>query len=225
MPTSYHTQLNEIVNLIILTNPQSLLDVGVGHGKYGFLAREYLELWDGRTDGYRLRKRRIVGIELIESFLTPVHHYAYDHIHIGNAVDVVPSLSETYDLALLIDVIEHLDHQAGANLLANLSRIARNVIVSTPLSVKFHEPGEMDLFESPPHVSEWTRECFKGFEGAFFVPNPSSVICYFGQDAAAVRKQLELARTRRLKAKVYHYLPFLVPLAKLRRKLLGRSAS
>ncbi|MBA7677027.1 hypothetical protein ES703_85275 [subsurface metagenome] len=39
MPTSYYSQLNEIMELIVLTDPKSILDVGVGFGKYGFLSR------------------------------------------------------------------------------------------------------------------------------------------------------------------------------------------
>ena len=48
MPFSHFTQLNTILELITLTDPMSMLDIGVGFGKYGVLAREYLELRDGR---------------------------------------------------------------------------------------------------------------------------------------------------------------------------------
>jgi len=41
MPSSHLLQLNEIMQLIFLTKPQSLLDIGVGFGKYGVLAQEY----------------------------------------------------------------------------------------------------------------------------------------------------------------------------------------
>jgi hypothetical protein len=52
MPTSHPYQLNEIIDLAMKVDPKSVLDVGVGFGKYGVLLREYLELWDGR-DRYR----------------------------------------------------------------------------------------------------------------------------------------------------------------------------
>ena len=63
MPTSHLHQLNAIVEIMMLTDPQSMLDVGVGFGKYGFLAREFLELYDGR-DAYADWQRRIDGIEV-----------------------------------------------------------------------------------------------------------------------------------------------------------------
>ncbi len=73
MPSSHLYQINEILALIMATNPESLLDVGVGFGKYGFLSREYLELWDGREQ-YHDWKRRIVGIEACKKYLTPLCH-------------------------------------------------------------------------------------------------------------------------------------------------------
>lgn len=43
MPTSHPNQINEIIQIAELLRPASVLDVGVGYGKYGFLLREYLE--------------------------------------------------------------------------------------------------------------------------------------------------------------------------------------
>jgi hypothetical protein len=47
MPTSHPSQLNEILEVVLKTRPRSVIDVGVGFGKYGVLCREYLEFWDG----------------------------------------------------------------------------------------------------------------------------------------------------------------------------------
>ena len=106
MPTSHLHQINEIVELIVLTNPQTVLDVGVGFGKYGALAREYLELRDGRNQ-YHDWQRRIDGIEVFPDYLTPLHDYIYDTVHVGNATEIMPALNLRYDLVLLIDVLEH----------------------------------------------------------------------------------------------------------------------
>ena len=62
MPSSHHNQVSKILDIIINLNPQSVLDVGVGFGKYGFLCREYLELWDGREE-YKKFLRRVDGIQ------------------------------------------------------------------------------------------------------------------------------------------------------------------
>lgn len=218
MPTSFHTQLNEIMGLVILTDPHSLLDVGVGHGKYGFLAREYLELWDGREDGYHVRKRRIDGVELMSNFITPVHEHVYDNIYIGNALDVIPTLSEHYDLVLLIDVIEHLGRPEGLDLLRLLADHAANTIVSTPLDAGVGNREEA-LFGGPPHKFQWTRKDFGCFENVFFLPNKNSLICFIGEDAMRVKKELRSARNNRIKAKVVTRLPFIVPPIKTCKKL------
>ncbi len=70
MPSSHFGQLNEIVELIKLSKPKSVLDIGVGFGKYGVLAREYLELWD-EGKKYNDREIRIDGIEAFEKYITP----------------------------------------------------------------------------------------------------------------------------------------------------------
>ena len=89
MPSSIPQQLNDIVELIIDTNPKSILDVGVGFGKYGFLSREYLELWDGRGQ-YKDWRRRIDGIEAFKEYLTPIHDFVYNHVYVGNVLDILP---------------------------------------------------------------------------------------------------------------------------------------
>ena len=103
MPSSHLHQINEIMELIFNSKPKSLLDIGVGFGKYGFLSREYLELGDGRQK-YNDWKIQIDGIEVFTEYLTPIHKFIYNEIFEGNALDILPTLKTKYDLILLIDV-------------------------------------------------------------------------------------------------------------------------
>jgi hypothetical protein len=89
MPTSSYLQLNEITQLIYQTRPHSVLDIGVGFGKYGVLAREYLEFWGAAAD-YEKWTRRIDGIEVFDKYLTPLHKYVYDNIYTGDAREILP---------------------------------------------------------------------------------------------------------------------------------------
>ena len=219
MPTSFHTQLNEIMDLIVLTDPHSILDIGVGYGKYGFLSREYLELWDGREDGYHVRKRLIDGIELMESFITTIHEYIYDNIYIGNALDIIPNLDKHYDLVLLIDVIEHLEYEEGIDLLTRLVDVGSNIIISTPLDAGLNNHQETDTFQSPPHKSQWGKKHFSRFKNGFVVPNQCSLICYIGKDALRIKKQRRSSRNRRLKARARTWVPFLGPPMRMCKKL------
>ncbi len=190
MPTSHLLQLNEIVQLIYLSKPRSLLDVGVGFGKYGVLAREYLELWDGRGK-YKEWTRRIDGVEIFEEYLTPLHDYIYDNIYLGNALDIIPGLDATYDLILLIDVLEHFTHDEGLMLLEACRDKSRNFLVSTPKDIGMQE----DAFDNPheAHKFQWQKQHFEKYEKYFYVPNLKSYIYLIGEDApkftGAVAKQ------------------------------------
>ncbi|CAH2211888.1 hypothetical protein [Tepidibacter aestuarii] len=87
-------------------NPKSMLDVGVGFGRYGFVARELLDYEINEDGSYAKWKRRIDGIEIFEKYLTPVHEYVYDEIYIRDAYDLIRDKDFYYDMVLISDVIE-----------------------------------------------------------------------------------------------------------------------
>jgi hypothetical protein len=185
MPTSHLHQLNEIVEVLTLVKPRSLLDVGVGFGKYGFLAREYLELRDGR-EIYHDWQCRIDGIEAFAGYLTPLHDFVYDHVYVGEATAVVPTLDTHYDLLLLIDVLEHFEFQAGMAFLHDCQRQARNILVSTPRRFIAQKAAFGNPFET--HRSHWRRQDFEELAPCF-IPNEYSLIAFWGDDKAVVQKQ------------------------------------
>ena len=94
------------MELVVRSKPQSVLDVGVGFGKYGYLVREYLEIW-GDGDQYDQWLRTIDGVEVFEPYIREVQRAVYNEVFIGNATEVLPTLEKQYDLILLIDVLEH----------------------------------------------------------------------------------------------------------------------
>ena len=213
MPTSHLYQLNEIMELVVLANPRTMLDVGVGFGKYGFLAREYLELWDGR-EKYEQWTRRIDGIEAFAQYLTPVHKFIYNQIHIGNAAEILPALGQQYDLVTAIDVLEHFDYKQGRQFLLACSQRAANVIISTPTDIG----NQADAFGNPyeTHQFQWQREHFREFQNVFFIPHEISLIVCFGADAGRIRSSL---RYSRLIPRLKRCFPLL---AKLSRIIKGR---
>lgn len=198
MPTSHYTQLNKIVELIVLTDPKSILDIGVGFGKYGFLSREYLEFW-GKAECSD-QKVRIDGIEAFKAYITPVHDFIYDHMHIGNAIDIVPSLNTNYDLILFIDILEHFDYENGMKILEQCNERGRNILIVTPKKIGSQRAAFGNPFEA--HKFQWRKKHFHRFANKFFVANPWSIICYIGDDARRVRKDL-------LKSKIKKHFPFL----------------
>jgi hypothetical protein len=161
-----------------------VLDVGVGFGKYGLLSREYLDLWDGR-ESYRSWTRLIDGIEVFEDYITPVHEFIYNHIYIGNALDILPGLKEEYDLIILVDVLEHFDWKDGNVLLDLCAAKGKNILISTPTNMGHQDISFQNPFEA--HKHQWFKKDFDRFPNKFFVPNEHSIICYIGESAGSLR--------------------------------------
>lgn len=185
MPTSNFFQINQIIQTIFHLKPNSLLDVGVGFGKYGFLAREYLELWDGRDD-YDQWVRRIDGIEVFPDYLTPIHNIVYDNIYVGDALDLVPALDGQYDLVLLIDIIEHFTHDEGRQLLSDCLNVGSNVLIATPKDITQQETTFDNPYER--HRSQWQKWHFEAFDQQCQIDNSQSYIYLIGPGAAILDK-------------------------------------
>jgi hypothetical protein len=138
VPTSEHWQIPQVLDALARERPATLLDVGAGYGKYGCLAREYAEVT--RVDALDVNPPRLP---------------CYDHVYLGDIRQldrVLPPDTPRYDLALLIDVIEHLEKPEGYDLLDRLLGHARRVLLTTPLGFRRQEiPGQP--FET--HRSGW----------------------------------------------------------------------
>lgn len=145
MPTSEHWQIPRIVDVLVREKPARVLDVGCGYGKYGVLAREY------------------AGSTLVDAVdVNPPRYPVYDHVYLGDVREldhVLPERARDYDLALFIDVIEHLETADAARVLASLMRRARKVLVATPLGFRRQEVPGMP-FET--HRSGWYPWSFGG---------------------------------------------------------------
>jgi len=148
MPSSFPEVIPEVVRAVMALQPRSLLDVGTGFGKYGVLCREYLEVY-GHASDYVKRSTTIDGIEAFRGYLTPLHEFIYDRMLTQPAEDVLAGIPDKrYDLALLIDVIEHMDKDVGHSVLAQCLRVAQWVVVSTPL---------FSMTQSAHHGNEYQR--------------------------------------------------------------------
>lgn len=142
MPTSALATWPYVLHLIetIDPKPQSLLDVGPGHGKASVLAREYLnhpphiidavEAWEPYVDAFDLRA-------------------LYDRVYVADVMTLSESTLCSYDVVLMADVIEHL---AKPDALALLDRISGRVVVSTPVEF-FHNGDGLPWTET--HRSHW----------------------------------------------------------------------
>jgi len=216
MPSSHYFQLNEIVDLIALTDPGKLLDIGVGFGKYGFLAREYLELWSEGGE-YLKWQRQIDGIEAFETYVTPFHKFIYNNIFIGNALDILPDLKDKYDLVLLIDVFEHFTYEDGLKLLGECRKKGRNILISVPIAMSAQEAVYGNEYET--HKYGWKKSDFNDITDKFFLYNSKSTICFIGEDSSRIKKFL---KKRRLRTGIVSVLDF-IHLKKAVKLLIGKT--
>lgn len=147
MPTSQHWQIPYVLQVIAEERPVSVLDVGAGYGKFGCLAREYAA------------PTRVDAVDA-----TPPRFPVYDHVYLGDLSEldrVLPADAPRYDLALFVDVIEHLEKHEGHRVLADLTRRARRVLVATPLGFRRQEIPGMP-YET--HRSGWWPwDFFRGY--------------------------------------------------------------
>jgi 2-polyprenyl-3-methyl-5-hydroxy-6-metoxy-1,4-benzoquinol methylase len=138
MATSDHWQIPHVVSIFKDLDPDTVLDVGCGWGKYGLLAREYS------------RASRVDGVDMYAP-----RYPVYDHAYQGNIREierVLPPDAPRYDLVILIEVIEHLEKPAAYELLDKLRRIGKRVLVTTPIGFRVQDIPDMPYEK---HRSGW----------------------------------------------------------------------
>src|SRR5438876_4590254 len=101
MPSSRPNTIPTVIHLVRQINPRSILDVGVGFGKWGHLFREYTDINEAEWDPGRYQRPnwqiKIDGIEGHTAYVTDMHRYIYNEVHIGDACEVITKLP-CYDL-------------------------------------------------------------------------------------------------------------------------------
>jgi SAM-dependent methyltransferase len=159
MPTSDPRQLGPIVQELVRLAPASVLDVGAGYGKYGPLIREYVDDYQWKT--------RIEAVEPFDDYLERSCAFkAYDYVHectLGELIRMIngkTAPTRLFDVALLVDVIEHFPKPDGEGVLLSLYPFVRYMIVATP-----REPSDQGT--PPPygnhyetHRSRWREADF-----------------------------------------------------------------
>ena len=168
MPSSRPNTIPTVIHLVRQLKPRSILDVGVGFGKWGHLFREYTDILEAERDPPRYKRAnwqvRIDGIEGYAAYITGMHRYLYNEIHIGNARNLIRKLPR-YDLIFAGDIIEHFEKAVGFQFLRDALRLAnRAVVITTP---KF-DTGQEDLCgnEFERHRSLWSAKDFHTFPNA-----------------------------------------------------------
>jgi hypothetical protein len=170
MPTSSNELIPHVLDNLMELRPASILDIGVGFGKVGFLAREYLEVWGSRCYQKADWRTRIYGIEVFPDYKNPNWDFAYDEVFIGNAEELLDRM-EPVDVITFLDVIEHFEKEAGARLLDKCLSKARHVMLSSPL--EFHQQGAVFGNAHEIHRSLWGESDFRDYN---YIIQPLSLV-------------------------------------------------
>lgn len=132
-----------------IPTPATVLDLGIGLGYWGFLTRYYHDL-------YTLRLKRqdwqvnIVGVEGHEGYRSPSWD-VYNNVVIGDAPTYLKASIHRYDLVFAVEILEHLEKEAGIDFLKELAKHGKHVIVS----YSNLEQGAWHGNELERHRSKW----------------------------------------------------------------------
>lgn len=161
MPSSYHGFINEVIDVYLPTYPQKVLDIGVGFGKWGFLFREYGDIFRGnlKPENWKIE---INGIEAFPNYKTPNYDYVYNNVIFDDILNVYQD-QIGYDFVFAGDVIEHLEKEDALKVINFLKNNNKIVVISIPLTDVWAQ-GEVFGNKYEEHKSVWFKEDFPDFE-------------------------------------------------------------
>lgn len=162
MGTSNWQNISYNIELIRKLDPSSILDVGVGFGRWGILFREFLEIWDnGRYNGNW--QVVIDGVEIFPDYIKDYHKYFYDEIFLMNALEYLENTHNIYDLINFGDVIEHFSKDDGEKLIDLALKKGKYVLINIPIGNAWSQSGTEDNpYEE--HKSVWYNNDFTKYK-------------------------------------------------------------
>ena len=93
MPSSAIETIPYLIEFIRKNQPnlKSVLDIGIGFGKIGFLLREYFDV-KGKHDKINPKKwgLKITGVEIFKGYITNIQKSIYNKIIIGDITKTLP---------------------------------------------------------------------------------------------------------------------------------------
>src|SRR4030095_16695521 len=201
MASSDTAQISTIVDLVQIITPKSILDIGCGYGKYGYLSREYLmgDLWD--------KSRTLINaVEGYGDYITDIQKCIYNEIFICDAMDFPKYLSRDYDLVCIIDAFEHLSVEDGKKFISEILKKSKYLLISIPRYVSSQTGLTDDPNKFEQHRSFWTRNMFKAVGNCMIIPNNArkTIALYSGNGSFS--KEVSDFRFKKLYLKFFTYI-------------------
>jgi hypothetical protein len=143
MPSSFVDAIPPIMKALIGLNPHNIIDIGPGWGKYGLLCSEYLPDLE-----------RLWAIEVPEG-RRPTQDAIYDRVITKDVRQIHPHHIDwsTFDIALMIDVIEHMPLAEGHQVINTIQR-GCPLLVSTP-KIFTEQHSDTNPYETHQSLWDW----------------------------------------------------------------------
>jgi len=161
MPISDYRHIPQVLDEVYLLQPETVLELGIGFGKWGVLLREVLDAMYGRCREDQW-KRQIWGVEAWFEYKNPCWG-AYQSVTRGDFTKPLPGgikedMLVGWDLVMMMDSLEHLPREVGRPFLASLVENNKRVIISVPNG---YMPQDEAVYGNEYEKHRWT---FKGME-------------------------------------------------------------
>lgn len=157
MPISYHESYEPYKDWIKKNQPKTLLDIGMGFGNIGGMAKNIIPELD------------MTGLEIFLPYLYEKFDPAnrnikrYNKIIIANVLDMINKLWE-FDVITAFDVIEHLKREDGIRTIKYLTSIAKiSLLVCVPIITYGQNPIHGNEHER--HLDQWSAEEMRDIGG------------------------------------------------------------
>jgi hypothetical protein len=194
MPTGSADTLTPVAQFVEWLQPGRVLDVGVGAGRMGVIARQYGNLsWlrVGRDDGIV-----VDGIEGYEPYLGPIQRAVYDEIFVGEANATLAKMVESgtrYDLVIAAEILEHFTREDGATFLRRCLALGDVLLVTTPSWYFDQTIGDNSL---ETHRSFWSPADLRRAGAQTFLHRGLANVCVLG-NAEVISAYLDAHRPTR----------------------------
>jgi hypothetical protein len=208
MPTSNKYGITPGIEIIEQVNPISIFDIGIGFGKWGFLSREYLEVWkwDKNLYGDPFKFKwsiKIDGAEVFGKYIKELQHNIYDNIYIEDIFTLIDKLDK-YDLFILSDVVEHFKKDKGQTLVRKCYEKANKaILIITP--IVFFQQGNTCGNKAENHRSLWAMNDFKAYEKVHITYTKGHLIAVISK----IDKKFTVQSTYKIHSMLSRFIGFL----------------
>lgn len=158
MPTSTWVHISTVADEIYKHQPKSVLDIGMGFGRWGMIAREVLDVIKGRIFPESWQTK-IDAIEIFEKYITDLQRTLYNNIFITDVRNFVNNENFFYDMIIAGDVIEHLEKSEALDIIAKLRTRCKVLIIGIPLGDRYKQ-GTVCGNTHEAHLSVWQPDDF-----------------------------------------------------------------